>query len=177
MTQSFKPHCFVLYKALIGNHRKLQILDDLITKFCHQFYFLIVMWLLNSFKSEDHTRATWHIVFCMNHHIHLLLTAGQSRTDAVKSLKTTPLVWYSGAPFGLTPFCADFIDYMEHDSNVKDSSKFNKIIGFGTTYHKFPAMNGGLLFVPVLTISHQLRFLTLSSSSLSSTLLSLQWVW
>ena len=83
------------------------------------------MRLLNSFKSEDHTRAAQHIVSCMNHHIHLLLKAGQSKTDMIKSLKNTPLVSYSGASSGLTPFCADFIDYMEQVSNVKDCSKFN----------------------------------------------------
>ena len=34
--------------------------------------------LLNSFKSLDHTRATQHVVSCMNCHNHLLLKAGQS---------------------------------------------------------------------------------------------------
>ena len=86
----------------------------------------------------------------MNHNIHLLLKAGQSRSDMVKSFKATPLVWDYGASFGLKPCFADFIDY------VKDSSKFNNVIGFDTTLHKFPLMNCGLLHISALTISHQL---------------------
>ena len=92
------------------------------------------MRLLNTFKSQDHTRAAQHVVSYMNHHIHLFLNAGQSRMDMVKSFERTLLVWDSGASFGLTLFCADFIDYAECDIDVKDNSKLNKVIGFGTHY-------------------------------------------
>ena len=49
------------------------------------------------------------------------------------------MVWDSGAYFGLTPFHANFIEYVECDIGVKDISEPNKVIGFGTTLHKFTA--------------------------------------
>ena len=55
----------------------------------------------------------------------------------LKSFKTTPLVWDSGASFRLNPYCADFIDNMECDIDIKDISNLNKVIGFGMTLHKF----------------------------------------
>ena len=45
----------------------------------------------------------------------------------------------------MTHFHADFIDYVECNINVKNISKLDKIIGFGTTLHKFIAMNNDLL--------------------------------
>ena len=69
----------------------------------------------------------------MNNHIHLLLKACKSKIDVLKSFETTQLVWDSGASFELTPYHADFIDYVECDIDVKDISKLNKVIGFGTT--------------------------------------------
>ena len=99
MTQPFKPHNYVAYQSLIGNHRSLEILGNLIIKFCQ----------LNSFKPQDYKREAWHVVSCMNHQVCLFLKAGQSKTEMVKSFKTTPLVWHFGASFGLTHFYANFI--------------------------------------------------------------------
>ena len=67
------------------------------------------------------------------------------------SFKTTPVVWDSGASFGLTTFCADFIVYVECDIDVRDISKFNKVVGFGITTYKLTATNGGFLSVPALS--------------------------
>ena len=80
----------------------------------------------------------------------MLLKVGKSKTDVLKSFKTTPVAWDSGASFGLTPYCADVIDYVEFDIDVKDTSKLNKVIGFGTMLHKFTATNSDLLYVPAL---------------------------
>ena len=104
------------------------------------------MRLLNSFKSQNHTRATLHVVSCLNNDIHLLLKAGKSKTNVLKSFKTTPLVWDSRASFGLTPHYAYFIDYVDCDIDVKDISKTNEVIGIGTRLHKFTATNGDLLY-------------------------------
>ena len=107
--------------------------------------------LLNTFESTDHAQAARQAVSCMNHLIHLLLKAGMSRTDMVKSFKTTPLVCDSRVYFGLAPFCADLMDYVEYDFDVKDILKLNKVTGFSTTIHKFTAPNGDLLYVPDLS--------------------------
>ena len=43
----------------------------------------------------------------------------------------------TGASFVLTPFKSDFFDGLECDIPIKDITKFNKVIGIGTTIHKF----------------------------------------
>jgi hypothetical protein len=43
------------------------------------------------------------------------------------------LIWDTGTSYGLTPFCSDFIDYVECDIPVWDVTKVNKVIGIGTT--------------------------------------------
>ena len=61
------------------------------------------------------------------------------------------MVWDSGASFKLTPFHVDFIDYVKCGINIKDISKLNKVVGFGTTLDKFTAANGELLYVTALS--------------------------
>ena len=47
----------IVYQASIESHRKFEISDDLMTKFCQQFDLFTAVRLLNTFKSQDHTRA------------------------------------------------------------------------------------------------------------------------
>ena len=61
-----------------------------------------------------------------------------------------PLVWDTGASFGMTPFCGDFIDYVECRIPVKDISKTNMVIGTGTTLHKF-TVNDKPIWLPCLS--------------------------
>jgi hypothetical protein len=60
------------------------------------------------------------------------------------------LVWDTGASFRLTPFRADFVDYVECQISVKDISKTNMVIGIGTTLHKF-MVNGEPIWLPCLS--------------------------
>jgi hypothetical protein len=53
--------------------------------------------------------------------------------------------------FGLTPFRSDFIDYVECDIPVWDVTKVNKVIGIGTTIHKFTDINGNPVFFPCVS--------------------------
>ena len=62
--------------------------------------------------------------------------------------KTLILIWYSGALFGLTPFWSYFIDHVEADMPVKDVTKINRVIGIGTTLHKFQNDLGQDIFLP-----------------------------
>ena len=94
-------------------------MDDLISEFSKQFDFLDAVRLLNSVESQDDTRGDQHVVSCMNH---LLLKASKSRMDVLKSFKASPLVWEFGASFGLIPFHADYIDYVECDIDIQDIS-------------------------------------------------------
>ena len=65
--------------------------------------------------------------------------------------KNTILIWDSGASFGLTPFRSDFIDYVEADIPVKDVTKVNRVIGIGTTLHKFKDSNGNDVILPCVS--------------------------
>ena len=43
------------------------------------------------------------------------------------------------------------MDYVECNFDVKDTSKLNNIVGFGTLLHKFTSTIGDLLYVPALS--------------------------
>ena len=62
--------------------------------------------------------------------------------------KNLILIWDTGASFGLTPFRSDFIDYVQAEISVKDVTKVNKVIGIGTTLHKFRNDKGNIVFLP-----------------------------
>ncbi len=53
--------------------------------------------------------------------------------------------------FGLTPFCSDFIDFVECDIPVRDVTKVNKVIGIGTTLHRFTDTNGNPVYLPCVS--------------------------
>ena len=66
------------------------------------------------------------------------------------TFKNCPLVWDTGASFGLTPFRNDFIDYIECSIPVNDIARTNIVVGIGTTLHKFN-MNGEAVYLPCLS--------------------------
>ena len=79
----------------------------------------------------------------------------QSAPDRLNP-KTLILIWDTGASAGLTPFCSDFIDYVECEIDVRDITKVNKVVGIGTTLHKFVDNNGNHITCHVcLTIFHR----------------------
>ena len=66
------------------------------------------------------------------------------------TFKSCPLVWDTGASFGLTPFRQDFIDYTECSISVNDIARTNTVIGIGTTLHKFK-VDGEDIFLACLS--------------------------
>ena len=67
-----------------------------------------------------------------------------------QTFKSYPLVWDTGALFGLTPFCQDFIDYTECSIPINDIARTNTVIGIGTTLHKFK-VDGEDIFMACLS--------------------------
>jgi hypothetical protein len=59
-----------------------------------------------------------------------------------------------GGSFGLTPFCSDFIDYVECNIPACDVTKVNKVFGIGTTLYKFTNTNGNPVYL--LCVSYHL---------------------
>ncbi len=65
--------------------------------------------------------------------------------------KTLILIWDTGGSAGLTPFCSNFIDYVECDIDVRDVTKVNKVVGIGTTIHKFVDGCGNDVYLPCVS--------------------------
>ncbi len=65
--------------------------------------------------------------------------------------KTLILIWDTGASAGLTPFWSDFIDYVDCEIDVRDITKVNKVVGIGTTLHKFVYNNGNHVYLPCVS--------------------------
>ena len=65
--------------------------------------------------------------------------------------KTLILIWDTGASAGLTPFHSDFIDYVECEIDARDITKVNKVIGIGTTLHRFVDTKGNAVYLPCVS--------------------------
>ncbi len=102
--------------------------------------------LLSQFQSDDHEKN---------------ISSGIARIAALRgTFENRPaggadldpcsviLIWDMGASFGLTPFCSDFIDYVECKIPVCDVTKVNKVIGIGTTLHKFTDTDNNHVYLP-----------------------------
>ena len=74
----------------------------------------------------------------------------QSVSDHIDP-KTLILIWDTGGSAGLTPFRSDFIDYVECEIDVRDVTKVNKVIGVGTTLHKFVDIAGNDVYLPCVS--------------------------
>ena len=84
--------------------------DDMLSRFCEQGDFLAPICLLNGYTAIDHAANAEQTIARMN-----LLCCDSDQQSILKacphSFKSTPLVYDTGASYGLTPFRADFIDY------------------------------------------------------------------
>ncbi len=80
--------------------------------------FLQLPRLLSQFRSVDHEK---NISSCIARVAALWGTFENcSVGGATKDPHTLILIWDTGASFGLTPFCSDFIDYVECGNPVRD---------------------------------------------------------
>lgn len=104
--------------------------EQFLDGFCQDKDFAATGRLLLKFQSLN---ALQKFVFKADHAANAEKIAGMigSALEVTKVLKsgvhyeTTPLIWDTGASFGLTPFRSDFIDYVEADIPVKDVTKVN----------------------------------------------------
>ena len=85
--------------------------DDILCRFCEQVDFLSPMRFLGELQGSDHVANVKAAFARMN--ILLCNTSSNTNHRALQqcAIKTTPLVYDTGASHGLTPFRADFIDY------------------------------------------------------------------
>ena len=71
-----------------------------------------------------------------------------SHAGSTPDPRTTVLIYDTGASAGLTRHRCDFIDYVEIEIEVRDVTKANKVVGIGTTLHKFVDDKGMDVFLP-----------------------------
>jgi hypothetical protein len=121
-------------------------LDDFLKTDCN---YLQLPRLLSQFKSIDHEK---NISSCMAR-VAALRGAFENRPVSGGNLdpRSLVLIWDTGASYGLTPFDSGFIDYLESDIPVQDITRVNKIIGIGTTLHKFTNTDGKSVFLPCVS--------------------------
>jgi hypothetical protein len=112
--------------------------------------FLRLPQLLDTFCNQDYQVKKIKLVLdrvallCGTYEMH------QSVSDHIDP-KTLILIWDTGGSAGLTPFCSDFIDYAECDIEICDVTKVNKVIGVGTTLHKFINVAGNNIYLPCVS--------------------------
>ncbi len=112
-------------------------------------HFLWLPRLLSQFQSVDHEK---NISSCIARVAALQGTfENRSVPGGPKDPCTLILIWDTGASFGLTPFCSDFIDYVECDIPVRDVTKVNRVMGIGTTIPKFTDVNGNPVYLPCVS--------------------------
>ena len=109
------------------------------------------MRLKNGFKDDDAEATAQQAVNRMNQfRTSLLLQNATEHRVLSTCFKLCPVVYDTGASYGLSPFREDFIDYESCEIPVQDISKTNMVIGIGTVMWKFEATNGDLLYLPCL---------------------------
>ena len=92
---------------------------------------------MSKFKEMDHVQNVKKLCQCLAILSDRSLENRSCNAFETKNPKSLILIWDTGASFGITPFRSDFIDYVEADIAVKDVTNINKVIGIGTTLHKF----------------------------------------
>jgi len=123
------------------------ISTEVLDNFCDSKgeFFLKFPQLLKKLDVQEHGDKAQRTVDRAN-----ILASGIGEALSSTTFWNCPLVWDTGASFGLTPFRGDFIDYVECKIEVKDISKTNIVIGIGTTLHKFN-VNGEPIWLPCLS--------------------------
>lgn len=122
--------------------------EEVLSEFCHDRgdMFLATIRLSKNLDQVSLQEEAQTTVGRLN----LFATPSFASSCGRKSAKTCPLVWDTGASFGLTPFRSDFIDYTECNITVNDIARSNTVVGIGTTLHKFQ-VDGKDFFLPCLS--------------------------
>lgn len=121
--------------------------DDTLNTFCEDTDFLSLMRLLNNFSTENHVDNITQLKSRMTMFCAEAKASGIFKACNSDRFMNMPLVYDTGASYGLTPFRSDFIDYQPCDIGVKDISKMNRVRGIGTVMYKMKATNGEIIFL------------------------------
>ena len=112
--------------------------------------FLCLPQLLKTFCNHDYHVSQIKPALDQVALLHGTFEMHQLAPDCLDS-KTLILIWDTGASAGLTSFCSDFIDYVECEIQVWDITKVNKVVGIGTTLHRFVNTKGNAVYLPCVS--------------------------
>ena len=105
---------------------------------------------MDELSLEDHRDIAQDTVTRANMFINTAKAYQSSCDHGKPSFKFCPVVWDTGASFGLTPFREDFITYEEVNISVSDITKTNMVIGIGTVMWKFRTVSGKVIHLPMI---------------------------
>ncbi len=118
-------------------------LDDFLRSDCN---YLQLPRLLSTFTSIDHEK---NISSCIGQVAAIWGVFENCPVSSGKfNLRYLILIWDTSASYGLTLFFSDFINYVKCDIPVWDITKVNKVIGIGTTLHKFTITDSKPVLLP-----------------------------
>ena len=146
---AINPHSLVFLKPTVKPHflLKAAIPSETLDAFCTDRgkFFLVFPKPMRKFEFKEHGEK---VQSTLGHSSLLTSEIGLSLVKV--TFRECPLVWDTGALFGLTLFRGNCIDYVECQIPVKDISCTNMVIVMGTTLHKFEA-NGKPIWLPCLS--------------------------
>ena len=105
---------------------------------------------IDELSMEDHRDVAQSTVACANLFINNNNAFQSVSGHNNPSFKFCPIVWDTGASFGLTPFRKDFITYEKVSITVTDITKANTVIGIGTVMWKFRTVSGKVIHLPMI---------------------------
>ena len=85
--------------------------DDTFEEFYSTHYFKSILILLSKFTNIDHVSNVEEIL----HHIHVFGYMLEFHGTSSPMPKSTPLIWYTGAYYGLKKFKIDYINYINNE--------------------------------------------------------------
>jgi hypothetical protein len=115
--------------------------------------FLQLHRLLSAYSTVDHVKNAQS---CVNRVHALRGTYGGTyetqcpHTNDLLDPKSVILIWDMGGSHGLTLFRSDFIDNVKCEIAIRDVTKVNKVVGIGTTLHKFTVIKGFSVYLPCI---------------------------
>ena len=138
--------------TLFHPHTEVGVIpDEVLNEFCCECgtTFLSAAKLMQQFGTLSLEEGVQDTINCLNM-LQAASSTNASHTAKHTTFKNCPLVWDTGASFGLTPFRGDFLDYVEYKITVHDIVRTNTVIGIGTMLHKFK-LDGHNIFLPCLS--------------------------
>ena len=127
---------------------RLTVPDDLLTEFTKSINPLSFIHQVKALSEGDHHHDVQPTVNRMNMFRARFLESGGCLKHNDLAFTSMPMVWDTGASFGLTPFREDFIDYEPCRIPVMDIKSTNYVIGVGTVLWKVKDTDGRLVYVP-----------------------------